>query len=73
MQAGDTEGMQTFDMVIERLIRDGKIDVPTGLSYATNPNNLKVLLGDLEEARLEEPELKAKETEEEAVTVEKAQ
>lgn len=73
MQAGDTEGMQTFDMVIERLIRDGKIDVPTGLSYATNPNNLKVLLGDLEEARLEEPELKAKETEEEAVTVEKEQ
>ena len=24
MKAGDNEGMQTFDMVIERLIRDGR-------------------------------------------------
>src|SRR5580704_4240043 len=58
MKAGDTEGMQTFDMVIERLIRAGKVDYQTGLSYATNANNLRVELGDMEEARLEEPDLK---------------
>ena len=45
-------------MVIERLIRAGKVDYQTGLSYATNANNLRVELGDMEEARLEEPELK---------------
>jgi len=70
MKAGDNEGMQTFDMVIERLIRDGTIDFPTGISYATNPNNLRVELGDLAEPRLEEPELPGA-PDAEAVTTEK--
>ncbi|MGB9333738.1 MAG: PilT/PilU family type 4a pilus ATPase [Candidatus Acidiferrales bacterium] len=71
MRAGDNEGMQTFDMVIEQLIRDGKIDFPTGISYATNPNNLKVQLGDLAEPRLEEPELPTNTAEPDVVTTEK--
>jgi len=71
MRAGDNEGMQTFDMVIEQLIRDGKIDFPTGISYATNPNNLRVQLGDLAEPRLEEPELPTNTAEPDVVTTEK--
>jgi twitching motility protein PilT len=74
MKAGDTEGMQTFDMVIERLIRAGKVDYQTGLSYATNANNLRVELGDMDEARLEEPDLKPpppKEAETEEMEIER--
>ncbi len=51
MRDGSTEGMQCFDDEIEKLIRSGVVDVQTGLSYATNPGNLRLLLADL----LEEP------------------
>ena len=47
MRDGDTEGMQHFDGEIEKLIRDGAIDPETGLAYATNPGNLRLLLADL--------------------------
>ncbi len=47
MRDGDTEGMQHFDGVIEKLIRDGSIDVATGLAYATNTGNLRLALSDL--------------------------
>ena len=73
MRDGDTDGMQTFDMVIEKLIREGAIDFPTGLSYATNPNNLRVQLGDMSEPNLEEPELPTNTGEPEVVTSEKEQ
>jgi twitching motility protein PilT len=46
MQDGDTEGMQHFDGEIEKLVRAGTIDVDTGLAYATNPGNLRLLLSD---------------------------
>ena len=51
MRDGSTEGMQCFDDEIEKLIRAGVVDVNTGLSYATNPGNLRLLLADL----LEQP------------------
>ena len=44
---GDTDGMQHFDGEIEKLVRAGIIDVPTGLAYATNPGNLRLLLTDM--------------------------
>jgi len=47
MRDGDTEGMQHFDGEIEKLIREGAIDAETGLAYATNPGNLRLLLADL--------------------------
>lgn len=48
---GSTEGMQCFDEEIEKLIRSKVIDVATGLSYATNAGNLRLLLADfLEDA-----------------------
>ncbi len=47
MRDGDLDGMQHFDGEIERLIREGVIDAETGLAYATNAGNLKLLLSDL--------------------------
>jgi twitching motility protein PilT len=51
MRDGSTEGMQCFDDEVEKLIRAGEVDIQTGLSYSTNPGNLRLLLADL----LEEP------------------
>jgi twitching motility protein PilT len=47
MVDGDTDGMQHFDGEIEKLVRAGLIDVATGLAYATNPGNLRLLLTDM--------------------------
>jgi twitching motility protein PilT len=46
---GDTEGMQHFDGEIEKLVRAGTVDLETGLSYATNPGNLRLQLADMSE------------------------
>ncbi|HET9527680.1 MAG TPA: hypothetical protein VFO99_16015, partial [Pyrinomonadaceae bacterium] len=47
MEQGDQEGMQTFDTVIERLIRDGVVSIEAALPYATNQNNLLLKISDL--------------------------
>jgi twitching motility protein PilT len=47
MEQGDQDGMQTFDTVIERLIRDGVLDIETAMPYATNQNNLLLKISDL--------------------------
>jgi len=47
MQDGDTEGMQHFDGEIEKLVRAGIVDLDTGLAYATNPGNLRLILADM--------------------------
>jgi len=47
MRDGTLDGMQHFDAVIEKLIRDGVVDVETGLAYATNAGNLRLDLTDL--------------------------
>ena len=47
MEQGDQDGMQTFDTVIERLIRDGVVSIDTALPYATNQNNLLLKISDL--------------------------
>ena len=47
MRDGSTEGMQCFDDEIERLIRAGTVDLDTGLSFATNPGNLRLQLADM--------------------------
>jgi twitching motility protein PilT len=46
MRVGGTEGMQHFDGEIERLVREGTIDLETGLAYATNAGNLRLELAD---------------------------
>ena len=50
MRVGSQEGMQTFDGEIEKLIREGVVDLDTGLAYATNPSNLQLELADLAQA-----------------------
>ena len=47
MMDGDTDGMQYFDGEIEKLVRAGVVDLTTGLAYATNPGNLRLVLSDL--------------------------
>jgi twitching motility protein PilT len=47
MRVGGQDGMQTFDGEIEKLIREGIVDMDTGLAYSTNPGNLQLDLADL--------------------------
>lgn len=47
MDQGDQDGMQTFDGVIEKMVRDGVLTKEGALPYATNANNLLLRLGDL--------------------------
>ena len=47
MRDGELEGMQPFDLVIEKLIRSGVVDMETGLAYSTNPGNLRLQIADL--------------------------
>jgi twitching motility protein PilT len=54
MRDGAQDGMQHFDGEIERLIRSGTVDLDVGLSYATNPSNMRLQIADLlEERRVE--------------------
>ncbi|HST51556.1 MAG TPA: PilT/PilU family type 4a pilus ATPase [Pyrinomonadaceae bacterium] len=47
MEQGDLEGMQTFDGVLEKLIRSGVVKKDDGLAYSTNPGNLQLRLSDM--------------------------
>jgi twitching motility protein PilT len=47
MEQGDQEGMQTFDSVIEKMIRSRQVTREDALPYATNSNNLLLRLADL--------------------------
>jgi len=51
MRDGSHEGMQHFDGEIEKLIRSGVIDFESGMTYATNPGNMRLEMADyIEEA-----------------------
>jgi twitching motility protein PilT len=51
MRDASGEGMQCFDIEIEKLIRSKVLDMDTGMSYATNEGNLRLLLADLAEGQ----------------------
>ncbi len=53
MNDGAIEGMQTFDVELEKLIRAGTITKETGLAYASNANNLRLAISDLDEPTLQ--------------------
>jgi twitching motility protein PilT len=60
MKDGKQDGMQHFDGEIERLLRANVITLDTAMSYATNPNNLRLEIADLiEERRQHEKQLAA--------------
>src|SRR5918911_609626 len=46
MEQGELEGMQTFDGVIENMIRTGVVNRDEALAYASNPGNLQLRLTD---------------------------
>jgi twitching motility protein PilT len=50
MEQGDQEGMQTFDGVIENLIRSGVVSKAGAMPYASNANNLLLRIADLDGA-----------------------
>jgi len=66
MRDGDNEGMRHFDGEIERLIREGVVELETGLSYASNEGNLRLQLGDLLRPEPEVPSALLHESEAEA-------
>jgi twitching motility protein PilT len=49
MEQGDQDGMQTFDSVIEQMVRNGVLSREGAMPYATNANNLLLRLTDLGE------------------------
>ena len=49
MKDGELEGMQHFDGVLEKMVREGIISKATALGYATNTGNLNLSLSDYEE------------------------
>src|SRR5688500_18651685 len=49
MEQGEVEGMQTFDSVIEEMIRAGTVTKEDALAYASNYGNLLLRLSDLGE------------------------
>jgi len=50
MEQGDQEGMQTFDTVIEQLVRNNVVSKEGAMPYASNANNLLLRLADMAEA-----------------------
>lgn len=46
MEQGELEGMQSFDGVIEQLIRSGTVTMEDAMPYASNQNNLQLKLAD---------------------------
>ncbi len=55
MEQGDQEGMQTFDGVIEQLIRKGVVTREMAMPYATNANNLLLRISDMDGAAPKTP------------------
>ena len=47
MEQGDQDGMQTFDGVLEKMIREGVLTAEIAMPYATNANNLLLRLNDM--------------------------
>jgi twitching motility protein PilT len=46
MEQGETEGMQTFDGQIEKMVRSGLVSKEDALAYASNQGNLLLKLGE---------------------------
>ena len=59
MEQGDQEGMQTFDQVIEQMVRNGVLSKEGALPYATNANNMLLRLADVGETPVPQPEAPA--------------
>jgi twitching motility protein PilT len=64
MRDGTTEGMQYFDGVLEKMIREGLVDFEVALGYSTNAGNLRLEMQDyLEDPKNRKAQTRGKETE----------
>ena len=55
MNDGALDGMQTFDKVLERYIRESLITKEVGLAYASNSTNLILSINDMDEGAISGP------------------
>ena len=55
MRDGAIDGMQSFDLELEKMIRNGTITRDNGILYASNANNLILSISDLDEPRAAKP------------------
>jgi len=60
MEQGEVEGMQTFDGVLEKMIRAGIVNKEDALAYASNAGNLLLRLGAFGQGGEPEPKPAAK-------------
>jgi twitching motility protein PilT len=51
MRDGANEGMQYFDGELERMVRDGTIDLEVAFAYASNPGNFRLAMMDFMQAQ----------------------
>src|SRR3954468_16774879 len=58
MEQGEVEGMQTFDGVLEKMIRGGIVNKEDALAYASNAGNLLLRLGEFGGAEKPQPKPK---------------
>ncbi len=47
MKDGAIDGMQTFDQVLEDMVRSGVITIQDGVSYSSNPGNFSLAISDM--------------------------
>jgi twitching motility protein PilT len=59
MEQGELEGMQTFDTILEKMIRNGTLNRDEALSYASNQGNLRLKLADFNGAPEASPDVPA--------------
>src|SRR5436190_11248314 len=60
MEQGEVDGMQTFDGVLEKMVRGGIVNKEDALAYASNAGNLLLRLGEFGGGERPEPKLKPK-------------
>jgi twitching motility protein PilT len=60
MEQGEVEGMQTFDGVLDKMVRAGVVTKEDALTYASNAGNLLLRLGEFGGGERPEPKLKPK-------------
>ena len=58
MEQGEVEGMQTFDGVLEKMIRGGIVNKEDAMAYASNAGNLLLRLGEFGGSEKPEPKPK---------------
>lgn len=56
MNDGGLDGMQTFDRVLEKNLREGLITREVAMAYASNATNLALSISDLDEPRAAKPQ-----------------